>query len=122
MRLAIPARNDRVSPVFDSAGQVLLVDLEGGEERSRYAAPLPAGSLPGRVTRLRELGVTVLICGGISRPLRQLVDAGGIRVHPWTAGPVDDVLLAYRQGRIDDARWLVPGCSDAERPDSETHR
>jgi len=122
MRLAIPTRNERVSPVFDSAGQVLLLDLEGGEERSRCVAPLPADSLPARVTRLQELGVTVLICGGISRPLRQLVEAGGIRVHPWIAGPVDDVLLAYRQGRIDDARWLMPGCCDAERPDSRTHR
>jgi predicted Fe-Mo cluster-binding NifX family protein len=122
VRLAIPTRNNRISPVFDSAGQVLLLDLEGGEERSRCVAPLPADSLPARVTRLQELGVTVLICGGISRPLRQLVEAGGIRIHPWIAGPVNDVLLAYRQGRIDDARWLMPGCCDAERPDSGNHQ
>jgi predicted Fe-Mo cluster-binding NifX family protein len=122
MRLAIPTRNERISPVFDSAGQVLLVDLDEANERSRCVAPLPANSLPARVTRLQELGVKVLICGGISRPLRQMVEAGGICLHPWRAGPVDEVLNAYRQGRIDDARWLMPGCSDAERPDSGGHR
>jgi len=122
MRLAVPTENGRVSPGFDSAGRVLLVGREGGEERSRYVAPLPVGSSPGRVTRLHELGVSVLMCGGISRLLRQLVDAGGIRVHPWMAGPVDGVLLAYRQGRIDDARKLMSGCGDAERFDSEAHR
>jgi predicted Fe-Mo cluster-binding NifX family protein len=115
MRLAIPTRNDRVSPVFDSAGQVLLVDLDGGEERARCIAPLPADPLPARVTRLQELGVAVLICGGVSRPLRQLIEANGIRVYPWIAGPTDEVLKAYRQGRLHDAQWLMPGCSDPER-------
>jgi len=115
MRLAIPTRNERISPVFDSAGQVLLVDFEEGKECSRCVAPLPADSLAGRVTRLKELAVVVLICGGISRTLRQMIEANGIRVYPWTAGPVDEVLEAYQQGRLHEAQWLMPGCSDPER-------
>jgi predicted Fe-Mo cluster-binding NifX family protein len=115
MRLAIPTRNRRISPVFDSAGQVLLVDFEEGKECSRCVAPLPADSLAGRVTRLKELAVVVLICGGISRTLRQMIEADGIQVYSWTAGPVDEVLDAYREGRLHDARWLMPGCSDPER-------
>jgi predicted Fe-Mo cluster-binding NifX family protein len=118
MRLAVPTRNDRISPVFDSAGQILLVDIDEGTERSRCIAPLPADSLAGRVARLKELSVKVLICGGISRTLRQLIEADGIRVYAWTAGPVDEVLDAYRQGRLHEARWLMPGCCDPER--SET--
>lgn len=64
---------------------------------------------------MQELGVAVLICGGISRPLRQMIEACGIRVYPWMAGPVDEVLEAYRQGRLHEPRWMMPGCSDAER-------
>jgi predicted Fe-Mo cluster-binding NifX family protein len=112
MRLAIPTRNERISPVFDSAGRILLVDVDEGKERSRCIAPLPADSLAGRVSRLKELGVAVLICGGISRTLRQMIEADGIQVYPWTAGPVDDVLDAYRKGRLHEARWLMPGCGD----------
>jgi len=119
MRLAIPTRNERISPVFDSAGQVLLVDFEEGKECSRCVAPLPADSLAGRVTRLKELAVMVLICGGISRTLRQMIEAAGIRVFPWTAGPVDGVLEAYRQRRLHEAQWLMPGCSDPERLELE---
>lgn len=115
MRVAIPTRNERISPVFHSAGQVLLVDLDGGEERSRCIAPLPTDSLSARLTRLTELGVAVLICGGISRTLRQMIEGGGIHVYPWTAGPVEDVLEAFRQGRLHEKRWLMPGCSDPER-------
>lgn len=115
MRVAVPTPSARISPVFDSAGQVLLVDLDEGTERSRCVSPLPGDSLPARVTRLQELGVAVLICGGISRPLRQMIEACGIRVYPWMAGPVDEVLEAYRQGRLHEPRWMMPGCSDAER-------
>jgi predicted Fe-Mo cluster-binding NifX family protein len=118
MRLAIPTRNDRISPVFDSAGQILLVDLDEGKERSRCVAPLPADSLAGRVTRLKELAVAVLICGGISRSLRQVIEADGIRVYAWTAGPVDEVLDAYREGRLHEARWVMPGCCNPQQ--SET--
>jgi predicted Fe-Mo cluster-binding NifX family protein len=115
MRLAIPTRSDRISPVFDSAGQILLINLEEGKELSRCVAPLPEDSLAGRATRLKELAVAVLICGGISRTLRQMIEAVGIRVYPWTAGNVEEVLEAYRQGKLDEAEWLMPGCGDRER-------
>lgn len=115
MRLAIPTKNERISPVFDSAGQVLLVDFDEKNECSRCVAPLPADSLAGRVTRLQELGVAILICGGISRTLRQMIETDGIKVYPWTAGPVEEVLEAYRQGRLHEAQWLMPGCGDSGR-------
>jgi predicted Fe-Mo cluster-binding NifX family protein len=115
MRLAIPTRKDRISPVFDSAGQILVIDLEEWKELSRCVAPLPEGSLAGRVARLKELAVVVLICGGISRTLRQMIEADGIRVYPWTAGNVEEVLEAYRQGKLNEAEWLMPGCGDRER-------
>jgi predicted Fe-Mo cluster-binding NifX family protein len=115
MWVAIPIRSKRISPVFDSAGQILLVELDDGQERSRCVAPLPGECLSARANRLGELGVAVLICGGISRTLQQMIEAGGIRVYPWTAGPVDEVLEAYRQGRLHEAQWLMPGCGDPGR-------
>ncbi|MBI4200025.1 MAG: NifB/NifX family molybdenum-iron cluster-binding protein [Chloroflexi bacterium] len=115
MRLAIPVWDKRVSPVFDSAGQLLLVDIENGGERSwRWEAI--AESVPiRRARRMVELGVNVLICGGISRPLAALLGASGIRVIPWRAGPVEEVLEAYRTGRLDEARWRMPGCGGGRR-------
>jgi predicted Fe-Mo cluster-binding NifX family protein len=122
MWVAIPTRSERISPVFDSAGQILLVDLDDGQERSRCVAPMPGDSIAGRVSRLQELRVAVLICGGISRPLQQMIEADGIRVYPWTAGPVDEVLEAYRQGRLHEGQYLMPGCSDPERSGMGGHR
>jgi predicted Fe-Mo cluster-binding NifX family protein len=115
MWLAIPTRNERISPVFDSAGQILVVQMDDGEERSRCVAPLPADSLAGRVSRLRELGVTTLICGGISRTLRQMIEADGIRVYPWMAGPIEEVLKAFLSKQLPNPRWTMPGCGDRDR-------
>ena len=115
MRVAIPVWNGRVSPVFDTAGQVLLVEVEQGSERNRRSEEL-SGSFPAwRVRRLVELGVEVLICGGISRPLATMLAAAGIRLVPWTAGSVDEVLTAYLGGRLPDPRWLMPGCAGWQR-------
>ena len=37
MRVAIPVSDGRISPVFDAAGHLLLVDIEGGPKRCKKA-------------------------------------------------------------------------------------
>jgi predicted Fe-Mo cluster-binding NifX family protein len=111
MRLAIAVWNGRVSPVFDTAAQVLMVDLDEARERSRRAEALSETSPAWRVRRLVELGVELLICGALSRPLATMLAGAGIRVLPWTAGPVDDVLAAYLAGKLPHPQWTLPGCA-----------
>jgi predicted Fe-Mo cluster-binding NifX family protein len=111
MRLGIASWNGRVSPVFDTAAHVLVVDVdEAGEQGRREEAvrePVPAR----RVRRLVELGVEVLICGAVSRPLATLLAGAGIQLVPWVAGPVDEVLAAYLGGRLPAPQWAMPGCA-----------
>ena len=111
MRLAIPVWNDRVSPVFDTAGRLLLLDLADGVERGRQVVEVAQASSPAeRAKRLAELGVNVLVCGAISRPLAGCVSAAGIAIVPWVAGPVEEVLRAYLVGKLSEPRWRMPGC------------
>ncbi len=110
MCVAIPVWNDRVAPVFDAACRLVLVDVENGVEQGRREETIPESLLGRRAKRLVELGVNVLICGGISRHLAALLEASGITVVPWTAGPADEVLEAYLAGRLPNPRWLMPGC------------
>jgi predicted Fe-Mo cluster-binding NifX family protein len=110
MRVAIPISNDRVSPVFDAASRLVLVDVENGVERARREETLSESFLPRRARRLAELGVTVLICGAVSRLLASMLASSGVTVIPWTAGPVNDVVAAYLKGKLPDPRWLMPGC------------
>jgi predicted Fe-Mo cluster-binding NifX family protein len=116
MLLAIPVWNDRVSPVFDTACQLLLVEVEGGIPRGRRTEEIP-DLLPGRrVQRMGELGVELLICGGISRPLAMMLGAAGVRIVPWVAGPVEEVLQGYLDGQLPHPRWMMPGCLGRGHP------
>ena len=99
----------RVSPLFDVASELLLVDAEGAAETARTSVPLPDQELPRRVRRLVDLDVDVLICGGISQPLAGMVHASGIRLVPFTAGPVEQVLRAFLQGQLPSQAFVMPG-------------
>ena len=110
IKVAMPVWGDRISPVFDAAGRLLVVEVEEGAEVDRSEVPLGEGSLPSRARRLSELGVDVLICGAISRALGDLLDDSGIRVVPWISGEPDPVLSAYLAGELSDSDFAMPGC------------
>jgi len=116
MRLAIPVWNDRVSPVFDTAGRVLLLDLADGIEQARRPVEVAQATVPTeRAMRLAELGVNVLVCGAISRPLASCLSAAGIILIPWVSGALEEVLRAYLTDRLSDPCWRMPGCGGRHR-------
>jgi predicted Fe-Mo cluster-binding NifX family protein len=116
MRIAIPVWNDRVSPVFDTAGRVLLLDLADGIEQARHTVEVAQTASPGeRAKRLAELGVNVLVCGAISRPLSGCLSAAGIILIPWVSGALEEVLRAYQTDRLSDPCWRMPGCGGRHR-------
>ena len=109
-RVAIPDWNGQVSPVFDVAARVLVVDLEGGREIGRKVEPLTGLTPAGRVLRLAALEVDTLVCGVISRPLEELAGARGIEVVALVSGPVDTVERIVAEGRPIPETCLLPGC------------
>ena len=110
MRVAIPTWQGSVSPVFDVAQSLLLVDVEAGAEQRRRLEPLTEADALARVERLKRMSVDVLICGAISWPLEQALLSAGIRVMPHLCGNVDEVVRAHLSGRLPDAAFLMPGC------------
>jgi predicted Fe-Mo cluster-binding NifX family protein len=110
MRVAIPVWNDRVAPVLDESAHLLVVDIEDGQERGRLEHELSAGYPAQRARQFASLGIHVVICGGISRPLASVLESYGISLFPWTAGPIGEVLAAYLSGKLLDPRWRMPGC------------
>jgi predicted Fe-Mo cluster-binding NifX family protein len=109
LRIGMTVWQQRVSPLFDVASELLLVDAEGAVETARTSVALPERELPRRVRRLVDLGVDVLVCGGISQPLAGMVRASGIRLVPFTAGPVEQVLHAFLQGQLPSQAFVMPG-------------
>jgi predicted Fe-Mo cluster-binding NifX family protein len=117
MNVAIPTLEDRVSPVFDVAQAVMLVQLRCGRELRRDTVPLHAPDIARRAAELSQHDVDVLICGAVSRPLEATLRTAGIHVIPRTCGPIDEVLRAFVAGRLNDRAFLMPGCCGWRRRD-----
>jgi predicted Fe-Mo cluster-binding NifX family protein len=110
MRVALTAWDGRISPVFDTARHLQVVDVDGGLLTGRVEEPLDEDLPDRRVARLAVLKVDALICGAISRPLADMVQTAGIQLVPFVAGPVEEVLRAYVKGTLPAAVFQMPGC------------
>jgi predicted Fe-Mo cluster-binding NifX family protein len=115
MKVAVPVWQGRVSPVFDVAGQLSVVELADGVELWRHDCPLPSAEPEQRAAQLSELQVETLICGAISRALEALLTENGIKVYGRICGNVDEVLKAFAAGTLGDAQYAMPGCCGGRR-------
>jgi predicted Fe-Mo cluster-binding NifX family protein len=110
MKIAIPEYKGRVSPVFDTCQMLRIFEMDRGHIAARSGTDdwscLP---LELRTNRLRQLGIDVLLCGGVSDWLARQIEAQGIRLVPWLVGDVDDVLRAFIDGGLPDRRFAMPG-------------
>jgi predicted Fe-Mo cluster-binding NifX family protein len=111
MKVAIPCWQGRISPVFDVAADLLLVEADEGTERHRQTARLDAADPDARARQLAELGAEVLLCGAISWRLELAVAAAGVEVISQICGQVEQVLAAFVEGRLAQQDFLMPGGS-----------
>jgi predicted Fe-Mo cluster-binding NifX family protein len=110
MRIAIPQWRGRVSPVFDVAGNLLLVDLEDGREVWREEKRLPGADSVAHIPEFLKFGASTLICGAISAPVKARLVASGVEVIGFVCGKVNQVLAAYLNGDLAKGAFAMPGC------------
>lgn len=110
MKIAIPVWNGFVSSVFDFAHYLLIVDVEGKHEINRWQIQMKQQAIPQLVNQLVGLGIDVVVCGAISRPLSATLTASNIKVIPFVSGSSDEVLDAYLNNRLAEPQFLQPGC------------
>jgi len=110
MNIAIPIWDGKVSPVFDTASRLLVLQMDERVEKSRFETYLDEHNVTRKCARVQGLGVQVLICGAISLHFRQVLGASGIQVIPWISGPAEEVLDAFKTGDLQDSKYRMPGC------------
>jgi len=109
MRIAVPIWEDRISPVLDTAARLLVVDTQKRKETSRFETVLDEQDIHRRCFRIKGLGVDIMVCGAVSRPLLRMLTALEIDIIPGISGNSEDVLTAYLEGNLHQARFLMPG-------------
>lgn len=122
MRVAIPLWHGRVSPVFDEAGRILLVDVFEKQEQHRQEEFLAARNPFERAQMLPKLGVDLLICGMLSQTQHIALASAGIRIIRHICGPIEEVIAALLDGRIESGALLMPGCGGRKRLQNRVDR
>jgi len=115
MRVAIPVWQGRVSPVFDEASRILLVDISQSKEQQRKEEYLPDQNPLDRARLLPRLGVDLLVCGMISRKQQAAISSAGIRIIPCICGSMEEVIAALLEDRVDCKELRMPGCGDSSK-------
>ena len=110
MKFAVPNWESRISPVFDVAENILLVDASDGCECRRQEVMLPPGDPFERARLLKTLGANVLICGMLSLPQQRALVSAGIQIIPPICGEVGEVIEAFLGGQLDRQPLVMPGC------------
>ncbi|MFH1113400.1 MAG: hypothetical protein V1792_05720 [Pseudomonadota bacterium] len=115
MKVAVPEHQGRIAPVFDTCRRVLIffqdadgavpLGLEDWSTTGRHERP----------ARLKEIGVEILLCGGISGWMEGQLSFQGIQTMPWLAGEVPEILEAFRMGRVTEPQYAMPGCAGFRR-------
>jgi predicted Fe-Mo cluster-binding NifX family protein len=108
MKIAIPLFTDRISPRFDFSPTLGVFNIEGKKIIDSREISCEGWHEIERVSRLRELGVDTLICGGLPNHLLDLLTHNGIRVIPWIAGNANEVMELFLQGRLSPGMTICP--------------
>ncbi len=114
MKLAVTVWENRISPLFDATRTLLIVDIHDRVITEKYLTPFDCISPFSRAATLEELGVSTLICGGVSGFFANLIEARDIRIIPFVAGHVDEVIDAYLRDALCRKRFRMPGCGNKE--------
>jgi predicted Fe-Mo cluster-binding NifX family protein len=101
MKVALPFWNGRISPVFDVAKNLRVLEIEHGTVTQTHNVRIEDG---GRVARLEELDVDTLVCAAISRPLEAACWVAGVEVVSDVSGRLDEVIEALLNGNLEGTR------------------
>jgi predicted Fe-Mo cluster-binding NifX family protein len=104
----------RVSPVFDVAREVRIVDID--DERGRLDGLSSRRLPPGRAgTTVADLGVDVLVCSAISPVMEAEMWTAGVEVVADVCGDLEEIVTAIAGGDTELAVFRAPGSPGRER-------
>ncbi len=95
MKIAIPLMKERIAPHFGASSEMLLVEVKNAaiERMARWNV---GGDTPLEIARrLVDLGVEVIICGGINRIYKEWLLSQGISVEDNKKGNAKGVLKEW---------------------------
>ncbi len=107
MRIAVTRWDDKVSPLFESAAWLLVVEIDRDGICGRFEAGMRDLAPIARVRLLRGLHVDLLICGAIGRDTRSHLETAGLQVVNDICGRWEDAIKAFLANDLNRLRIVV---------------
>jgi predicted Fe-Mo cluster-binding NifX family protein len=98
--IAIALFNNRVSPRFEFAPTLLVATTENNLVLERREIDLKSYDLFQRSALMREVGIDILICGGIQGFITRSLSLTNVQVIAPVAGEVSEVLKRFLEGTL----------------------
>lgn len=102
MKIAVTHENGNVFQHFGRTAEFKVYDVDGLNIRSSQVCGNDGKGHGALIGVLKDMGVAVLLCGGIGGGAIDGLRASGIRVCPGCSGNTDDVVNAFLRGGLDD--------------------
>jgi predicted Fe-Mo cluster-binding NifX family protein len=109
MKIAITVWGSRISPVFDAATTLLLVEIAENDVIERDIRLCQPSRHDRFVALLKDNDVQLLICGAICEPAVKRLQAEGLEVVPFLAGEVEQLIESCLSEQ-DFTEFAMPGC------------
>ena len=100
MRIAIPCENGLVFQHFGHTEAFKVYDVEGDKVVSAELVPTEAAGHNALAAKLKELEVSVVICGGIGVSAQEALTEAGILLCPGASGDVDEAVTDFLRGQL----------------------
>ena len=113
--LAIPVFRARVAPVLDWCTKMMVFPDDGPDAASGRQIDAGNENIFGLIRTLREQGIQTLVCGALSPEILNYGESIGLRIIHGIAGEIEEVLRAYREQKLDQPRYWLPGCGGQRR-------
>lgn len=111
MKLAITIWGNRVSPVFDAAGTLLIAQVENRIILEKSYTSFDPEALNELIKFLKKMQVSVLICGAISTKPADLIVENNIKLISFVTGNAMNFLENFARRQTIGKAFMMPGCS-----------
>lgn len=108
MKIALTIWGNRISPVFDSAQTLLVVEIENDRVVKKSHENFNS-NCAGLIENFKIQDVSVLICGAISEKPANLLALSKIKLIPFVTGNAAQVLDLYLNKKAFPAAYSMPG-------------
>ncbi len=109
MKVAVPVWNGNVSPVLDTAGQLIVFEVENERIISRTKLPIEERILSEKAKKIAN-SAHILICGAMSSHMASFLSSFGLDVYPWVMGDAECLVEMFASGKIPGPEYSMPGC------------